>query len=553
MQSNKLGKFNLILSSLLGIFVLAVLFVEITLCITPPVARDALIHHLAIPKLWLQNGGFYETPWAAYSYYPMNIDLLYLIPLYFRNDVIPSLIHMAFGIGTALLIYLYLRSISGRVAGLLGILIFISTPIIVRMSTVAYVDLGLTFFTTASLFSFVCWRNGDYKDHKWLFLSSVAMGLALGTKYNALISWFFLSLATVFVYSRDTKEQANAIRYGMIFFFASLLVFSPWLIKNIILTGNPLYPLLKGIFSIGSENGTQSMVTGDTYLGIFKAREILYGEGFWETLLVPIRFFFQGQDHSDRYFDGILNPILIILVPFAFVIRSKYKNRILFLLFACFYIFMAFLLDQLRIRYILPVVPVLTILTVIGLINIYDLADSKIPLFRYFIIFVTSCFIIVMISKNILYINNYFKSVAPLNYVSGKESRDEFIQRHVKSYAAIKYINKHTSPQSKIRLILLAGRGYYLDRPYEEDASMGMDIIRKLAEKSDDDKSFDGYLDDLACTHLLINMNMFQQYLQGNYPTERIERLFRQLNKSMSQDYYAEGYALYSLRSQRHQ
>ncbi|MBW1740164.1 MAG: hypothetical protein JRJ42_03395, partial [Deltaproteobacteria bacterium] len=59
------------------------------LCSTPPISRDALIHHLAIPKLWLKHGGFYETPWALYSYYPMNIDLLYLVALYFKNDIAP--------------------------------------------------------------------------------------------------------------------------------------------------------------------------------------------------------------------------------------------------------------------------------------------------------------------------------------------------------------------------------------------------------------------------------------------------------------------------------
>ena len=37
-------------------------FTEIILNLTPPISRDALIHHLAIPKLWLKHGGFYEIP-----------------------------------------------------------------------------------------------------------------------------------------------------------------------------------------------------------------------------------------------------------------------------------------------------------------------------------------------------------------------------------------------------------------------------------------------------------------------------------------------------------
>jgi len=303
-------------------------FIEIILALTPPIARDVLIHHLAIPKLWLKHGGFYDASWAEFSYYPMNVDLLYLIPLYFGNDIIPAFIHMGFGVITAGLIYFYLQNKLGRLAGLLGAVIFISTPIIVRMSTIAYVDLGLVFFTTASVLTFIQWRDREYKEHRWLFISAIAMGFALGTKYNALIVWFFLSLAIIFVYSRDTGKQGKAISYGSLFFVVSLIIFSPWLIKNMILTGNPLYPLFKSIFNsnIVNDSGAYSAVSGDSYMGMFKMRELLYGENIWEILLIPIRFFFQGQDNSMRYFEGVLNPILILTVPFAFMNRKA--NRL---------------------------------------------------------------------------------------------------------------------------------------------------------------------------------------------------------------------------------
>ena len=58
---------------------LGVLFVSIImLACVPPVSKDALTHHLAIPKLYLKQGGIYEIPWAKWSYNPMNLDLLYL-------------------------------------------------------------------------------------------------------------------------------------------------------------------------------------------------------------------------------------------------------------------------------------------------------------------------------------------------------------------------------------------------------------------------------------------------------------------------------------------
>ena len=136
---------NRIVTSLLYIMILGFLIAEILLNITPPISRDALIHHLAVPKLWLLHGGFHETPWANFSYFPMNIDLLYLVPLYFKNDIVPKFIHLVFGIGTGLLVYYYLRNRFSGNWGLLGFLVFFSTPLVVHLSTTAYVDLGMVF------------------------------------------------------------------------------------------------------------------------------------------------------------------------------------------------------------------------------------------------------------------------------------------------------------------------------------------------------------------------------------------------------------------------
>jgi 4-amino-4-deoxy-L-arabinose transferase-like glycosyltransferase len=457
---------------------------------------------------------------------------------------------MSFGIGTAWLIYCYLNNKLGRLAGLLGVFIFLSTPIVVRMSTVAYVDLGLTFFTTAAILAFIHWRDGAYKKNKWLFVSAIAMGLALGTKYNALIAWFFISLAVVFLYSRDTEKQWQAIRYGAIFFLVSLIVFSPWLIKNFILTGNPLYPLFNSFFQTGMGNlaadeNARSMVSGDANMGMFKIREIMYGENFWETLLIPVRFFFQGQDYSDRYFDGILNPILIILVPFAFMKKSLYDHKLFFVLFSVFFILAAFFLDQIRIRYILPVVPILSIITAMGLINILNWRMSlSFRLRNVFAVVVLSVFIVVM-SKNIFYIKNYYQSIAPMSYILGKESRDEFILHHDHSYAAMKYINKFTPEKTKIRLIFLAQSGYYLDRIYEDDPNFGMDVIRGLAAVSNDDKDFQKHLKSLGCTHFLVRTALFNEFMQNNYSPEVGKLLIQLLNKTTEMIYNKDGYAVY--------
>ncbi|MBU4372563.1 MAG: phospholipid carrier-dependent glycosyltransferase [Syntrophaceae bacterium] len=482
----------------------------------------------------------------------MNIDLLYLISLYFNNDILPNFIHMGFGIGTAWIIYRYLNRHFTRVAGLLGVLVFVSTPIVLRMSTVAYVDLGLAFFTTVSVLAFIHWRTGSYEGFKWLLISSIAMGLALGTKYNALIAWVFLSFSVVFLYSRDTGEQWRAIRYGLIFFLVSLCLFSPWLIKNLILTGNPLYPLFKGLFTAGINNvapdgSARSMVSGAVYMGMFRLREMLYGESFWETLLIPVRFFFQGEDYSGRYFNGVLNPILILLVPFAFMKRSLHGDKLFFVLFSVFFILASFFLDQLHIRYILPAIPFLAILTVMGIMNIFAWTSEKRGPSRSVYVSIILLFLLMLGAGNVIYLNKYFQGLQPANYVLNLETRDAYLKRHIRSYAAIGYINSHTPPNARIRLLFLARRGYYLNRIYEDDATYGMDVMRGLAANAGEEGSFRKYLGSLGCTHLLIRMDLFNKFLRDNYPPETIDLLLRLLDTKTEMIYHADGYAVYRL------
>jgi len=135
----------------------------ITLSCVPPVSRDALVYHLALPKLYIEHGGIYEIPSLVFSYFPLNLHLLYTIPLYFGNDIIPKFIHFAFALATAWLIFIYLKKRLDDLYALLGVLFFLSIPLIVKLSITAYVDLGLVFFSTASVFYLLKWTENKFR------------------------------------------------------------------------------------------------------------------------------------------------------------------------------------------------------------------------------------------------------------------------------------------------------------------------------------------------------------------------------------------------------
>jgi hypothetical protein len=533
--------------ALAGIFI-----IEVILCLMPPVSRDALIHHLAIPKLWIRHGGIYEMPWADFSYFPMNVDLLYLVPLLFGNDVLPALIHMLFGWGTGYLVYRYLKRQAGRIWGMLGLLLFVSTPMVMRLSVTAYVDLGMTFFTTASVISYLRWRDGGYEDVKWILLAAVCMGLAAGSKYNAIISWLFLNGAVFYLYARDTGKQLQALRWGVLFSLVALAVFAPWLVKNLILTGNPVYPLLDNLFAFihGGREPAAFLAAGDVERGgfnFFRNRTLLYGEEAWQILLLPLRIFFEGRDHSPQHFDGILSPLLALAIPLAFV-GSRRGHRCFFFLFVAFVFSLSALTADLRIRYLLPTVPFMTILAVMGIRNgtewLASRRQSALRLAGRAVPFAVA----LLIAANLFYLGNLFTAIRPLPYIVGKESRDEFLSRQVGSYPAIAFVNRELPGDAVVYLLYLSGRGYYLDREYIHHAGQEVGIVKAMARSSTDADSLAAFLGSLGGTHLLVRDELLIKALEDNVPGETVRNIREKLADCLTKVYESNGHSVYEIR-----
>jgi len=51
---------------LLGLLAVLIVSIVILSCVPPPVSKDALTHHLAVPKLYLNHGGIYKILFMAF-------------------------------------------------------------------------------------------------------------------------------------------------------------------------------------------------------------------------------------------------------------------------------------------------------------------------------------------------------------------------------------------------------------------------------------------------------------------------------------------------------
>ncbi len=535
---------------LLG-FVAVFLASEAAMNLTPPTSRDALIHHLAIPNIWIENGGIIETPWADFSYYPMNIDLLYMGCLALGSDTAPKFVHQAFGFATGLLLLLFVDRRMGSPWGALAMAIFLTTPLVVWLSTAAYVDLGMTFFTTASLLALLRWRESRYERPLWLWLSALAMGLAVGSKYNALVAWMIVNLLAVFLYVRHSGRQMKGLGYGLVFFALTAAAACPWYIRNWMLTGNPFYPLFQGIFRAVGDAGlsgaaAEHLARHQDRISFFQMRRVMYGESFLETLLIPLRMFFQGQDNSYRYFQGVLNPILIVFVPFAFFKGRDIGEKAVLAVFCAVFIAVAYFTTEKQVRYLLPVLPFLAVLTTMGIGRLVDAISGvrREPVKRLGRALAAAA-VVGLLGFNAVYLENRFEKIDPAAYLTGKEDRGQYLARRLPHYPAVAWINRHLPGDARIYTFFLGRRGYYLRRSYRNDPSFGRGRLSEMVPAAADARRFSRVVDSLNATYLLVRIDLWNLYLKDNFSREQIRRFRERFAETFLPVYEKGGYAVF--------
>ena len=532
-----------------------VIIAIIILSLVPPVSKDALVHHLAVPKLYLKHGGMYEIPFMKFSYYPMNLDLLYMIPLYFGNDIAPKFIHFTFALFTAGLIFFYLRERTNTLYALLGAALFLSIPIIVKLSITVYIDLGEIFFTFSALILLLKWIRSGFRII-YLLYSGILCGLALGTKYNGLITLALLAFFIPYIYSRYQIDKRNkffkSIGYGLCFFFIALLFFSPWMIRNYYWKNNPIYPLYNQVFnphrapaeSISSSNQPKQN------RGFFTFRSMIYHESGWQIALLPLRIFFQGKDGDPQYFDGKLNPFLLFLPFLAFYQLKRdpeylEREKKILLSFALLFLFIALFSAVLRIRYIAPIIPPLVILSVFGVKRLLEMIkQSPISLLKRTGLVLIGIMLFLTFWSNTTYLIEQFKFVRPLSYLNKSISRDEYISLYRPEYPAMQYINHHLGPDAVVYFIFLGNRGYYCDRDY----LFGIELFNSLVKSADNSHEILEGFQKTGITHLLIYNHLFEKWMKNNFSDEELSLTQTFFRKHLELLYFEKGFGVWALK-----
>ena len=274
----------------------------------PPVdAFDALLYHLTVPKLWLQDGGLraYNIP---HYWFPGLVEGIYFWGLGLGSEIVSHLIHFTCALCVILLVWDWTRRLWGDLTAGWAVMLLVSMPSLLLLATWPYTDLALIFFGLAMLYTLA--YGQEQTDRRWWAISAICAGMAMGVKYTSFVMPLTaVILIVIWTFQRKLELFTEILKFGLISAGTGLI----WYLRNWIWMGNPVYPFLFGgrywdefraIWYAGSGTGS--------------------GWDLGALVLLPLTITLGYQDVNS--IDSDIGPLILLLLPAALWAMTDLKK-----------------------------------------------------------------------------------------------------------------------------------------------------------------------------------------------------------------------------------
>ena len=212
-----------------------------TLAVYPPTAFDDTMYHLPYAVSLLEEGRLGFLGDLRFPVFPQLNEVLFATVMLSGSDLAPHYLQTLLFLLLGATAFVWARSRwDGSVAVLVTALI-LGTPLLVWVGTTAFVDLTAALFVTAALLARERWE--DAEGAGWLLVAGALLGMAAGTKYHAL--YFVVAIGAVESVRGVARRQLAAVGG---FWALSAMTGGVWYLRNVLLTGNPLFPFMSSVF-----------------------------------------------------------------------------------------------------------------------------------------------------------------------------------------------------------------------------------------------------------------------------------------------------------------
>jgi hypothetical protein len=221
----------------LAVFVALILGVELLEALAPPTAWDSILYHLTLPRDAIAVGHAAVTRALPEGGYPQAMESLYAWALLLGTDRAPAALHWFFGFMAVTMAWSWGSQEGQNRTGWLAAALLLGVESFSRQMGRAYVDLAFALFGALALaWAIRCRADSETRS---AVLAGLLAGMAFGVKYFGV--WIVVG---TFLVVLTARRRGPAL--GLAVLMSASLLGLPWLVRNAILTGNPVYPFLFG-------------------------------------------------------------------------------------------------------------------------------------------------------------------------------------------------------------------------------------------------------------------------------------------------------------------
>jgi hypothetical protein len=214
---------------------------------------DALSYHLVLARAW-SAGGIPVGPvdGNVYSALPSFVEAAFAHLMVLRGDVISGAIACQWWaaiatLATAFVVARLARNAIGPPATIFAAMIFLAVPWVTVVGTLAYNDIAPCLFLAGGwLLVLRAVGDGNRLDARAAAALALIAAAAVGAKPTA---FFFTALPLLAIVLLTARLRA--LRLAPLVLLVAVGVLAPWLVRNALHEGNPVFPFASGIFGNG--------------------------------------------------------------------------------------------------------------------------------------------------------------------------------------------------------------------------------------------------------------------------------------------------------------
>ena len=291
--------------------------ITLRLAFLPSLYYDDLVYHLGLPRQALLIGSWPAIPEFYHSFMPAAWEITYLLPLCLGGGSGPQFMNViALGL-LAVAAYRVARFGGGPAAGLAVTAMLLACSMFVGLGSLASNDLFMGLALSVAL-ERLCATSGRQPIQIGLIA-----GVAWATKFIALPAIAALGIGAAILSGGSAARRL--VRMGTLWLIAALVGIG-WTARAFLMTGNPVYPSLYGVFggSFWSDRAS-SLLQRDVSMGAFPDR------GLAAFVLAPIDV---ARTAGGIGTPGGINILLASMLVAGLLLSSRVRNARLLLLFA---------------------------------------------------------------------------------------------------------------------------------------------------------------------------------------------------------------------------